>query len=134
MRNHKETFLFIDSECVMCDGFAKWLIPRLREDSGVQISPIGGETFKKICIVQAEPQRDAIIFATSADFESGFAAVRSLSEEMVPSWKWLFRSLAIIPGWLGEPLYDLVARNRKRIFGLQSSCSLAVTSSKRFIA
>lgn len=127
-----ETIVFIDSECVMCDGFAKWLIPRLNQDSELLISPIGGSLFNEKLSDDSRAQRDAILLLSEAEVKSGFSAVLDLASHLNPRWKWPLRSLRFLPTWLGETLYDLVARHRKSIWGRQTSCSLEISSSSRY--
>lgn len=37
-------------------------------------------------------------------------------------WRWLARSMLLVPRWLRDPAYRSVARHRYRIFGRSRSC------------
>lgn len=51
-------------------------------------------------------------------------AVLSIYERLGFPWS-LVRIFRIVPSWLRDPIYRLVARNRYRIFGRRDSCWIA---------
>jgi len=42
---------------------------------------------------------------------------------LLPRWRWT-RALFVVPKWLRDAVYNLVARNRYRIFGKYNECFL----------
>ncbi|MDB5501049.1 MAG: thiol-disulfide oxidoreductase family protein [Tardiphaga sp.] len=40
---------------------------------------------------------------------------------LLPGFGWV-RVLRVLPGWLRDPVYNLIARNRYRIFGRSDVC------------
>lgn len=50
-------------------------------------------------------------------------------------WPWKLAGIArILPGFLANPLYDLIARNRIRWFGRRETCRIAIAAEReRFL-
>jgi predicted DCC family thiol-disulfide oxidoreductase YuxK len=127
-----ERVLFIDSSCVFCDGFATWLIPRLLDESGLKIAPIGGNLFSVHASKNPVPSRDAIFLVSSGELVHGAKAVLGLAPEMRSPYPALALLARIVPAKISEAVYDLVSRRRKKIWGTQDSCSLELKANARF--
>jgi predicted DCC family thiol-disulfide oxidoreductase YuxK len=66
------------------------------------------------------PTPNAVIHGGAVYFKSD-AALTVLS--LLPGWSWT-RALFAVPTALRNPVYNLVARNRYRIFGRSEQCML----------
>ena len=66
------------------------------------------------------PETNAVIRGGKAWFKSD-SALQVLRD--LPSLRWM-GALRLLPRWLRNPIYDLVARNRYRLFGKSESCLL----------
>lgn len=128
-----EKILFIDSTCVLCDGFAKWLLGRVRPESNLYISSLSSDMLGQISHDQAVGARDAVLLLTEGRLESGAAAVLGLGPELERPWPLVLKVLDFLPAWLKEAAYDWLAARRKFFFGSQDSCSLEVSRNSRFI-
>jgi predicted DCC family thiol-disulfide oxidoreductase YuxK len=65
-----------------------------------------------------DPDTNSVVHGGVAYFKSD-AALTVLSH--LPGWSWV-RALHFVPKPLRDPVYDLVARNRYRIFGKYEAC------------
>jgi predicted DCC family thiol-disulfide oxidoreductase YuxK len=82
--------------------------------------PYGRALAQRLGIDTAFPETNAAILAGRAYFKSD-AAIEILSR--LPLWWWV-RVLRIVPRMLRDAVYDLVARNRYRMFGRTETCLL----------
>jgi len=125
--------LFIDSTCVICDGFACWLLKRLKPSSLLHVSSLDSPVLLEYVESDVGEARDAVVLLMEGELVYGAKAVTRLNSEMKPLWGFLFRMVGIFPERLREGIYDWVAKNRKKIFGSQDFCSLKLTQDSRFI-
>ena len=81
-------------------------------------SPYGTRLAQAFGIDPQDPDSNAVIHGGVARFKSD-AALTVLS--LLPRWRWV-RLLRLVPKPLRDAAYDLVARNRYRIFGRYEEC------------
>jgi predicted DCC family thiol-disulfide oxidoreductase YuxK len=110
-----------DGVCVFCSRWVRFVIARERESrfrcTPIQ-SPYGTRLAQAFGIDHADPDTNAVIHGGSAYFKSD-AALTVLSN--LPGWQWT-RALFAVPKPLRDAVYNLVARNRYRIFGKYETC------------
>lgn len=115
--------ILFDGVCVLCSGGARFVIARDPNATfrfvAVQ-EPYGRALAQRLGIDTAFPETNAAILAGRAYFKSD-AAIEILSR--LPLWWWV-RVLRIVPRMLRDAVYDLVARNRYRMFGRTETCLL----------
>ncbi len=126
--------LFFDGLCVMCNGLVQKL---LQIDRAHQFcfAPLQGETAR--AARQRYPQIPAEL-ETMVYLEDGRVYLRSKgvlrAARLLPyPWKALswFR---ILPGFITDLLYQLVARSRYRVFGKYEQCSVPAAEDRaRFL-
>lgn len=128
------TVLFIDSHCVLCDGFARWVLRRTRASSPLKISELsalqemGGQSDSGL------GERDAIVLKTRNQTLYGAEALIALAAELDWFGALSGRALQMLPTVLRERVYDRVAAMRSRVFGRQQYCSLELAGNPRFLA
>ena len=114
--------LLYDGVCVLCSGMVRFVAAR---DGGrysfvpVQ-SPWGEAIARRHGISAAAPETFAVVLGGAVHFKSdaGLALLGTL-----PGWGWT-RIGRALPRALRDPLYDLVARHRYRVFGRTETCGL----------
>jgi predicted DCC family thiol-disulfide oxidoreductase YuxK len=115
--------ILFDGVCVLCSGGARFVIARDPNATfrfvAVQ-EPYGLALAQRLGIDTAFPETNAAILAGRAYFKSD-AAIEILSR--LPRWWWV-RVLRIAPRMLRDAVYDMVARNRHRMFGRTETCLL----------
>lgn len=117
--------IIFDGHCVLCSSGIDWMLKR---------DPRGSTRFA--AIQQPVPQAlyrhyglDAGRFDTFMVLDNGvpytkwhgvLAAARTLPQP----WRALGHAGRIVPGVIGDPLYDWVQRNRLRWFGTRTTCRM----------
>ena len=112
--------ILYDGVCVFCSHWIRFVAAR---DHGrfrfaaIQ-SGYGTRLARHFGINPDDPDTNAVIHGGTAHYKSdGALTVLSL----LPGWGWV-RVLRVLPDWLRDPVYDLVAKNRYRIFGRSEAC------------
>jgi predicted DCC family thiol-disulfide oxidoreductase YuxK len=115
--------ILYDGVCVFCSRWVRFVIAR---DTGHRFrftaiqSAYGTRLASVFGIDPADPDTNAVVHGGIAYFKSD-AALTVLSH--LPGWRWV-RVLRLVPKPLRDAVYNLVARNRYRIFGKYETCFL----------
>jgi predicted DCC family thiol-disulfide oxidoreductase YuxK len=113
--------ILYDGICVFCSRWVRFVIARdiQAHFRFTQIqSPYGALLARAFGIDAYDPDTNAVIHGGIAYFKSD-AALTVLSN--LPGWRWA-RILFGVPKPLRDAVYNLVARNRYRIFGKYETC------------
>jgi len=115
--------ILFDGVCVLCSRWAQFVIERDPAATfrfvAVQ-EPYGKALAERLGIDVAFPETNAVILGGIAFFKSD-AAIEVLSR--LPRWGWV-RLGRLVPRFLRNAVYDLIARNRYRWFGRTEVCWL----------
>ncbi len=113
--------ILYDGVCVFCSRWIRFIAARDRDArfrfTAIQ-SDYGTRLAQAFGIDPNDPDSNAVIHAGVAYFKSD-AALTVLSH--LPGWRWTDVLLAV-PKLLRDALYNLVAKNRYRIFGKYKEC------------
>jgi predicted DCC family thiol-disulfide oxidoreductase YuxK len=113
--------ILYDGVCVFCSRWVRFVVAR---DIQVRFrftpvqSPYGTRLAQAFGIDADDPDTNAVIHGGIAFFKSD-AALTVLSN--LPGWGWT-RVLFAVPKPFRDAVYNLVARNRYRIFGKYEAC------------
>jgi predicted DCC family thiol-disulfide oxidoreductase YuxK len=108
--------ILYDGVCVFCSRWVRFVATRdvdCRFRFTAIQSPYGTRLAQAFGIDPADPDTNAVIHGDVAWFKSD-AALTVLGA--LPGWEWV-RVLRAVPKPLRDAVYNLVARNRYRIFG-----------------
>ena len=116
--------IVFDAECVLCSANARFVLRndrRRRFRLASMQGEVGAGLYRRFGIDPADPESLIVVAEGRAlrDTEALFAIWSGLG------WPW--RALAVlrvVPRFVRDPAYRLVARNRYRLFGRRSSCWL----------
>lgn len=118
--NDDDVILF-DGVCVFCSRWVQFVVAR-DEPVRFRFTPIqsayGTRLAQALGIDADDPDTNAVIHGGVAYFKSD-AALTVLS--LLPGWSWV-RVLFAVPRPLRDALYNIVAKNRYRIFGKYDVC------------
>lgn len=116
-----DDIILYDGVCIFCSSWVRFVASRdvakrfrftpIQSDYGTRLAQHFG-------IDPNAPDTNAVIHGGEAYFKSD-AALTVLSQ--LPRWGWA-RVLVAVPAALRNPVYNLVARNRYRIFGRSEVC------------
>jgi len=113
--------ILYDGVCVFCSRWIRFIATRDKARrfrfTAIQ-SPYGARLAQAFGIDPQDPDTNAVIHGGVATFKSD-AALTVLSS--LPGWGWA-RALRLFPKPLRDAVYNLVARNRYRIFGKYEEC------------
>lgn len=114
--------LFFDGVCNLCNGFIDFIMKRDREDLFLY-SPLQGKKAKSTLPAQKIDALNTVVLWSQGEiFEKSDAALLVL-QQLGGIW-WLSKALWIFPKPLRDLAYDLMAKNRYKIFGKKDSCRL----------
>ena len=113
--------ILYDGVCIFCSRWVRFVIARDAQRR-FRFTPIqsgyGTRLARAFGIDPADPGTNAVIHGGVAYFKSD-AALTVLSS--LPGWRWV-RVLFGVPKPLRDAVYNLVARNRYKIFGKYDQC------------
>jgi predicted DCC family thiol-disulfide oxidoreductase YuxK len=113
--------ILYDGVCVFCSRWIRFVAARDTDRrfrfTAIQ-SGYGSRLAQTLGIDPADPDTNAVVHDGVATFKSD-AALTVLS--LLPGWEWM-RVLRAVPKAWRDAVYNLVARNRYRIFGKYEAC------------
>jgi predicted DCC family thiol-disulfide oxidoreductase YuxK len=113
--------ILYDGVCIFCSRWVRFVATRDTQRkfrfTAIQ-SPYGTRLAQAFGIDPADPDTNAVIHGGVAYFKSD-AALTVLSN--LPGWQWV-KVLLAVPKSLRNAVYNLIARNRYRIFGKYDEC------------
>ena len=129
-----ETVVLYDGTCKLCNGWAKFLIRHDRHHR-VRLATVQSPEGQALLAWAGLPRDN---FNTIALIRGDRCWVRSDAffevVKLLPGAWPVLQLFSIVPRWLRDWLYDLIARNRYRLFGKYDACVLpAPDHPRRFL-
>jgi predicted DCC family thiol-disulfide oxidoreductase YuxK len=126
--------MVFDGHCGLCSTMVDFI---LRHDLSERIrllpaqSPLGEALFAHYGMKSGD--YDSVLLLEDGTLRTKMDA--SLRLFSLLGWPWKLAGIArILPGFLANPLYDLIARNRIRWFGRRETCRIAIAAEReRFL-
>lgn len=118
------SIVLFDAECVLCSANAQFILNHDKAERFYLASmqgPVGASLFHQYGLDPTNPTSILVIEEGKARKDSD--AVISIYEGLGLPWR-LISLFRIIPAFLRDPIYLLVARNRYRLFGKRETCWL----------
>lgn len=124
--------IFFDGVCNLCNGAVNFVIDRDPEGK-FKLAPlqsdIAAEYLKK---EQLDNLNSIALFEGGKIYQKSSAALR-IAKKLSGAWPLLY-GLIIIPPFIRDFFYDLIAKNRYKWFGKQESCRMPTPDIKaRFL-
>jgi predicted DCC family thiol-disulfide oxidoreductase YuxK len=121
--------IFFDGVCGLCNAFVDFVFATDHARNFV-VSPLQGELAKQN--LGAVELQSVVLWQDGQAYRRSEAGIRVL---MGLGGIWgLARVLLLVPALLRDPLYDLIARNRYRLFGRKDSCRMPTADERaRFL-
>jgi predicted DCC family thiol-disulfide oxidoreductase YuxK len=117
----QDTIVF-DGECVLCSGFFNFMLTRdtaQRFKFATAQSPLGQRLYGELGLPTRDFETNLVIVNGKVHqrLDAFAAAMKSLPGG------WPVLSLCrFLPGWIKDPFYNSIARNRYKIFGRTQTC------------
>jgi predicted DCC family thiol-disulfide oxidoreductase YuxK len=116
-----DDIILYDGVCIFCSSWVRFVAKR-DVTKRFRFTPIqsdyGTRLAQRFGIDPNDPDTNAVIHGGVSYFKSD-AALTVLS--LLPGWGWV-RVLFSLPSALRNPVYNLIATNRYRIFGRSETC------------
>lgn len=123
MPEQQPIVILFDGVCNLCNGFVNFLID---QDTNEQFkfaslqSSFGEDILKKNNL-STDDYQSVLVLDNDELFTKSSAIFKVI--ERLPKWRWL-RIFKVLPSFILDVIYGLIAKNRYRIFGKQDSCRL----------
>lgn len=123
MPNQQPIIILFDGVCNLCNGFVNFLIDRDRAKlfKFASLQSDFGENILSKNNLQTNDYQSVIVLESNQLFSKSSAIFKII--ERLPYWR-CFRIFKILPSSVLDTFYELIARNRYRIFGKQASCRI----------
>lgn len=131
---HQPLLLF-DGECGFCNRSVLFFLKRERKPGKVHFVSLQSDAGKLLLKeFKIDPSIDSMILIRGHDAFIKTCAVLRLTWYLRGLWP-LLSVFLIVPPFLRNPFYDIVARNRQRFFGRVGHCELLKQEDqKRFLS
>jgi predicted DCC family thiol-disulfide oxidoreductase YuxK len=130
----QETILFFDTKCILCNSSVTFILKHEKDKKIIfcsQQSVLGKQKIKELFKNKTIP--NSLVFLNQGKVYSKSTAVLHLCKFLKGLFPILF-CFIIVPPFIRNLIYDIVAKNRYKWFGKQNQCILANESNKdRFI-
>jgi predicted DCC family thiol-disulfide oxidoreductase YuxK len=124
--------IYFDGVCGLCNGFVDFIM-KIDKEEKFKFSPLQSEFAKYRLLPKYTEDLKSVVVEIDGEILEKSDAVFRVLESLGGKWK-LAASLKIIPSFLRNAGYDLVAEMRYKIFGKKSTCRLPTPKEKdRFI-
>jgi predicted DCC family thiol-disulfide oxidoreductase YuxK len=120
--------LLYDGICALCNGTVAFVLARDRRGAA-RFAPLSGETARAALAGRPELRGiDSIVWIDAEEIASTRSgAVIAIARYLGGVWSVAGSLLALVPKFLRDPAYDLVARWRYRVFGRYDACPVPPT-------
>jgi predicted DCC family thiol-disulfide oxidoreductase YuxK len=117
-----EKIVFFDGVCNLCNGFVDWLMARDQKKLLRYASLQGKTAASKLPAERVQNINTMALYDDGKVYFKSQAVLKTLSYLPVP-WN-LLSILRIIPSFISNFVYDLVAKYRYVLFGKKDTCRL----------
>jgi predicted DCC family thiol-disulfide oxidoreductase YuxK len=138
------TIIFFDGVCNFCNALVNWLIDH-DQHRRLHFAPLQGATYAALCkqrIWESDAQAhhhlhdlSSIVVYSEGHIFVRSAAVLQIAWLLGGIWRSMTWLLRFMPAFMLDTGYDVVARNRYRLFGKQDQCRVPTPELQaRFLA
>ncbi len=128
-----QPLLLLDGECVLCNGLGLRIL-HLDRKKKIRMSSLQGQTSESLKRVfpHFPTSIDTIVYIEKGDMHLRSDAVLRMIKHL-PFPHYLPIIFLIIPRFIRNFFYDIVARNRKKWFGSTDTCALIPEKDARIL-
>jgi predicted DCC family thiol-disulfide oxidoreductase YuxK len=117
-----KTIVLFDGVCNLCNGVVQFIISN--DQAGVfQFASQQSEVGKQLLELHQMPAMDTVVLIEGEKVYTKSDAVLEIMKRLPAKWSWL-GMFTVIPKFLRDAVYKLIARYRYNIFGKRESCWL----------
>lgn len=119
----QKRILFFDGHCNLCNGFINFVVSRNKKKS-FYIASLQGETAQKLLDLRDIQDCSSVILLQpdGQKYYKSSAVIQVLRQ--MGGFYWLLSGVEILPKFVRDFFYDLIAQNRYNLFGKKHSCRI----------
>jgi predicted DCC family thiol-disulfide oxidoreductase YuxK len=115
--------VFFDGYCSLCNGLVDWLM-KVDKTGELKFASLQGENAKKLLEKNSMPlDINTVIYLRDDQKYDRSTAILMIFSDVGGVWR-LARVFFIIPKFIRDLIYKLIANNRYRVFGKRNSCRI----------
>lgn len=114
--------IFFDGVCNLCNGAINFIIDRDKK-SYFKFAPLQSSVAETYISRSVIKNTDSIILWESGQLYSKSSAALKIARHLDGAWK-AFYVFIIIPKFIRDFVYDIIAKNRYKWFGKRDSCRM----------
>ena len=127
-----ETILFFDGVCGLCNGLVDWLLPRDKREN-IKYATLQGSTAKELLPPELTADLDTVVLWKRGKILLRSDAILACLSELGGIWK-LTLIFRLLPRFLRDGVYNLIARKRYLWFGQRHTCRMPLPGERmRFL-
>ena len=128
--------LFFDGVCNLCNGLVNFILKHERNNE-IKFAPLQSkaayETFKKHNIISDQQEMKSLIFIVDGKVYTRRRAALKVAGYLKQPFSFA-KAFKVIPVFIADPVYDLIAKVRYKVFGKMDQCMIPDENlSKRFL-
>ena len=118
----EKPILLFDGVCNLCNGFVQFVLSN-EKNSNINFASLQSEIGQKLLKDFKVTQKglESIVFIENGKVYEKSSAVLKIARHLKMPWN-LASAFTIVPQFLSNGVYDLVAKNRYRMFGKKEVC------------
>lgn len=122
--------IFFDSHCLLCQGFIQYLW-KIDSNKILYFAPLLGETSQRLVPENYRAQLNTFIyFSDDSIFEKSNGFCKILFD-LGGKYRFLSRVLKMIPCFIRDFVYNIIAQNRYKWWGTSESCLILTEDEKK---
>lgn len=122
--NRDYKLILFDGVCNLCNGFVQFIIKR-DPRGNFRFAPLqstSGKSYMEAFGLDDE-KFDSVIYFSGNRFYEKSAAVLHILRDIRRGWQLMYLFI-VLPRFFRDIMYDLVAKNRYKIFGRRDACMI----------
>lgn len=125
--------VFFDGVCNLCNGFVDFVIRRdtAKEIYFCSLQSKQAKELLKSYHIQVSDELSTIYFLKDNKLYHKSDAVLQIFKEFSSGYVFLSGILSLLPSFIRNSIYDLVAKNRYRILGKKESCRMPTMEERK---
>ena len=135
MDSYNQSIILFDGVCNLCNGFVQFILNREKTDRLIftSLQSEKGMDLLKEYNLPLEKTPSSIVFIENGKAYTQSTAILNIARHLKGFWS-LAPYLLIIPKPIRDLIYELIGKNRYRLFGKSATCWLPTPElRKRFI-
>ena len=117
-----EIILFFDGVCGLCNGLVDWLLPRDKQKR-IKFATLQGTTAVRLLSPPLREDLNTVVLWYKGEILTESTAILTCLKELGGLWS-LAIVLKIIPSFIRDSIYKMIAKYRYKLFGKLSTCRL----------